>query len=535
MYGVREAISRTGKLARLLAVGFVTIALSGCVIPARFPYLPSILSGGEPASPKKSGAAAANPKGPPERILRSSDIPLRITLSEAILVGLSNNKEFQVERLQPAVTATSEQEAASVFDPLALAEIERTRQRSDQLTVQQEFKASGRVSRFLPTGTTVAAESGALWNTTIPPGTDPNSDWKTYSQVSVTQALLRGAGVPVNLANLRIARLETQISVSQLSGFAQTLAAAIEDGYWDYFLALGQIDIYSRSLSLAQRIVRETQQRINAGQKARSEIYFVKAEASTREQSLIDAKSDMEKTKIKLLRLMSPPSADLWNQQIRLLTQPLIPGDEIEDLPVHVQLAMRMRPDVTEARLKEQQGQLQVVKTSNGLLPKLDLFIMLGRSGYASSFANSLSDITSGSGGLDFITRGQLEIPIGNQQAIAQYNRSTLTLSQQREAIDNLLQLAQQDVLLAYVELHRAKDQMRVSTNTVRLQLEKRDAEMEKYRLGTSSAYSVAQAERDAVNSEVSALQARIAYLKGLTQFYVAEGTLLARRGIRFP
>jgi outer membrane protein TolC len=62
--------------------------------------------------------------------------------------------------------------------------------------------------------------------------------------------------------------------------------------------------------------------------------------------------------------------------------------------------------------------------------------------------------------------------------------------------------------------------------------LEKRKAEIEKYRLGSSTADKVAQAEKDTVTAELSALQARIDYLKGLTQFYVAEGSLLPRRGI---
>ncbi len=173
-----------------------------------------------------------------------------------------------------------------------------------------------------------------------------------------------------------------------------------------------------------------------------------------------------------------------------------------------------------------------MVKTRNGLLPKLDLFIILGRSGYSKTFPKSVSDITAGFGGLDFRAGFDFEIPIGNRKEIAQFDRSVLTVAQQREAIDNLVQLAQEDLLLAYTEIHRARDMMGTAADTVRYNLEKRQAELEKYRLGTSSAYRVAQTERDAVTAELSALRARIDYLKGLTQFYYAEGSLLARRGV---
>jgi outer membrane protein len=518
---------RLKYLAALLSIISMPAFLAGCVLPFRVPFTDKI-----PLKNQSNTAKQVLSKHAPQISSGTtpfSEDPFKVTLSEAVLIGLANNKQLQVDRIEPAKVSTYEQEEVAIFDPILLAEVERNRQRTDRYTQQEEFKATSKVSKFFPTGTTVGAEIGTDWNRSLPnPVT--SSDWQSYAQMSMNQALLRGAGVDVNLANLRKAQVETQISLYQLSGLAQTLTLEIEKSYWDYFYALGQIDIYSRSLTLAQRIVRETQQRINAGEKARSEIFFVKAEAATREQSLIDAKSDLEKTRIRLLRLISPPSADLWNRKLQLMSKPVVMNDWIEDLPVHIRLAMQLRPDVNEARLRETRGELELIKTRNGLLPRLDLFVILGGSGYSASFGDSVNNI--GSKGLEYVLRGQLEIPIGNNKAVAQFNRSRFTVQQEREAIDNLLQLAQQDILLAYVEVHRARDQMRAAATTLKFQLEKRDAEMEKFRLGTSSAYAVAQTERDAVNSEVSALRARIDYLKGLAQFYFAEGTLLARRGL---
>jgi outer membrane protein TolC len=214
------------------------------------------------------------------------------------------------------------------------------------------------------------------------------------------------------------------------------------------------------------------------------------------------------------------------------MTEPSIPKDSVEDLQDHILLASRMRPDINQAKLQEQKGELEIVRTKNGLLPKLDLFIQLGRTGYSKTFSGTLLDYSEGDGGADLLGRLKLEFPFLNRRAKAEYNRSLLEFTKQKEAVENLIQLAQQDVLLAYVEIHRAKDQMRTSSSLIKVQLEKRKAEIEKYRLGSSTADKVAQAEKDTVTAELSALQARIDYLKGLTQFYVAEGSLLPRRGI---
>lgn len=527
--------SWTRQLLFLFLHIFAPLCMSSCILPSRnemLDYLNPVKT--PPLKVDKSNknqteilgktAISDQQKLPTE--------PIAVTLSQAVLTGLSNNRQFQVERLNTPITATAEEEQKASFDPVITADVERSRERSDPRTVSQNFVASAGVSQFLPTGTKLDVELSTSWTKDIPPGNDPEGVWNSRANLSVTQALLQGAGTSVNLATVRQARLDVQISQFELAGLAQTLAADIENAYWDYFLALGQVDIHGRSLALAQRLVKETRERIALGQKARSEIFFFQAEASQREQSLIDAKSSQEKTRLRLLRMISPPGPDLWKRQIKLLTRPIIPKDLVEDVDKQRQLALMLRPDLNEARLLERRGELEIVKTRNGLLPRLDLFIMLGRTGYGKAFPGTLRDYWTGEGGLDFLTRIQLEFPLFNRKAKAKFNKSVLQLAQEREAIENLVQLAQQDVLLAHEEIKRAREQIGAASATVRFQREKREAEIEKYRLGISSAYRVAQTERDAVTSELSALQARIDYLKGLTQSYLADGSILARLGI---
>lgn len=467
---------------------------------------------------------------------------LEVSLPEAIFTGLSNNKAFEVQKFKPPTSSMNESVERAVFDPVAKANVETSREKADQFTVSRGLKISTSVTEFLPTGTTIEVLLGTSYSSRIAPtvsttGTaddDPNLDkaWKTATSVSINQALLKGAGLDTNLVSLRKARVDTQISMYELTGLAQALAAEIENSYWEYFLALMRVDVFERALSLSSRLLRETRQRIAAGEKAASEIYSFQAEESSTRQTLQDAKSSQEKTRLRLLRMISPPSFDIWNRKIALLTRPSIPPDSVEDIASHIQVAMRMRPDLNQARLEEQKGTLEIVRTKNGLLPKLDAFLQFGRTGYAKNFDLTLYDYGTGDVGLDYLARLQFEFPPLNRKAKADYTKSVLDLAKSRDAIENLVQLAQQEVLLAYVEIHRAKEQISLSVDTVKYQREKRDAEIEKYRLGTGSAFRVTQAERDVINSELSAAQARIDYLKGLTAFYVADGSLLARRGI---
>lgn len=172
---------------------------------------------------------------------------------------------------------------------------------------------------------------------------------------------------------------------------------------------------------------------------------------------LINARSALDQTRIQLLNLLSPKGTNTFQRDCSLLDQPATPPTVLDDVSTHVAVAMRMRPDLNETRLAIQRGILEVVKTRNGLLPRLDLFIMLGSSGYADSFRTSSrhvnGDFHDASAGFAFA------YPFGNNDAQAQYQRAQLSRDQASEILANMQQLAEVDVRLAYVEIGRAHEE----------------------------------------------------------------------------
>jgi len=522
-----------------MVAAMAMLALSaGCLVPARGPFddrvgPETILEG------KKEGLPVPTPTESVEKVPSVISVPpggpLELSLPQAILLGLENNREFQVEQLAPSVQRTYEDEEEAVFDPVLRADGGLGRERTKAKTVNRSFGAEAGIFQYLPFGTALDLNVGMDRSLDDPSTQDPEDEYRSYVNLGITQALLRGAGQDVNLASLRQARIDTQASEYELRGLAEALTATIEDAYWDYLLAQEEQAIYTRSLDLANRLIRETRERIDLGQVARTEICFAEAEAAVRQQNLINARSRLQTNRLLLLRLVNPPGKSLWDRELRLLTPPAAPEARIADMGVHIDFALRMRPDLNQARLAVERGDLEVVKTRNGLLPRLDLFITLGRSGYSHSFGNSVRDIGQRDEGLNVLAGFRFEFPPVNRGAKARQERSTLQLAQDQVALENLAQLVEEDVLSARVEIDRAWEQIGASATTVRYQTEKLQAEIDRNRLGKSTMYRVAQAERDLVESQVSQVQARIDYLKSLTRFFLAEGSLLLRRGIEAP
>ena len=192
-----------------------------------------------------------------------------------------------------------------------------------------------------------------------------------------------------------------------------------------------------------------------------------------------------------------------------------------------------MRPDLNQAQLLIQRGDLEIVKTKNGLLPRMDLFIGLGKTGYADSFGRSVGDI--GGDGYDLSAGITLEFPFANREAQARHQRSLLARRQVAESLRNVEDLVREDVESAYIEVQRTRQQVDATAATRRFQEEKVRAETAKFHVGRTTALLVAQVQRDLVASQVAEVAAVTNCLEAQTSLFRLEGSLLVRRGITAP
>jgi outer membrane protein TolC len=304
----------------------------------------------------------------------------------------------------------------------------------------------------------------------------------------------------------------------------------VEKTYWDYALAQERIKIFIESLNVAKKHLRETEERIRIGVLPEIELAAAQAEVALRREDLINARSEMEKIRLQLLRLLNPSGADFWDKDIAILDQPAAPEIKLDEVELHVEVGLRMRSDVNQARLQLEIGDLEIVKTKNGLLPRMDFFINLGKSAYSDSFGESIKNLD----GKNYDIRAgiNLEYPFFNRDVNARHQRAVLNRNQADEAVRNLTQLVQMDVRSAYIEINRAEEQVQATAATRKLQEEKLRAETEKFRVGKSTSFLVAQAQRDLTASQISEIQSIVSYLKALIELYRLEGSLLERRGI---
>ena len=482
-----------------------------------------------PVQPPPSFSEAAVQTGP-ERY--------ELSVEDAVFMALRHNRNLRVQELQPVIADAFVLTERGIYDPELFVNYQYGEE-----SVAETDRGTG--SAFSVDGLDYAAEAGIRQR--LPTGTDVElsvqQDRSVSSRtpeeqearvgLSITQSLLQGFGPAVNMASVRSAELARDASYYELAAFTESLMAEVETTYWQYVLAREQIAIFERSLAVAEQQRNEIETQIEIGTLPQINAAAIRAEVARRNQDLIDARSLAEERRMRLAQLILPRNAPLARTRIEARSVPTVNPEPITDGPERVDLAVQARPDLKEAEMELAQNRLEVVQTRNGLLPRLDFFVDVGKTGYAQSVRRAFDDL--GGETYDATVGSEFNLPLGNRAAKGDALAARASHDQALESLRNLQRVIELDVMLALNEVERLRQQIDATTATVELQRQSVQAEKDRFELGSGTSLQLAQAQRDLLEAEIAHSEAVIQYRIALVDLYLAEGTLLERRGVSMP
>jgi hypothetical protein len=182
---------------------------------------------------------------------------LKLSVTEAIYSAISNNSALNIEKLNPLLLETYIQKELSAFDRNYAASLNERHN-----LVQQYFWSTGTIKENKTTSRKLEMESSQLYKSGNSFKTELDFDressqlfnyqYSTRLGVNWVKPLKKGRGADVNLASLKISKLNLLKSKYELKAFAETLAYNIENLYWDIVLLNIQKKIYKTSLNLSK-------------------------------------------------------------------------------------------------------------------------------------------------------------------------------------------------------------------------------------------------------------------------------------------
>ncbi len=537
---------RAGKCA-LFGVVVLAVGLAGC----RQPYFhddPRLAPGSdslfreiesidleeesETAPVHLDQAAPADP----DTYVVPADAPtIELVLDEVREAALANNLELAVARFNPDIGQESLAAEEAKFDAVltALGSVTKID------TPVSDSSDTTSLRYALTPGVNIPLRTGGFAQLSFP-WTRFDNDVLTSSEVegtdvslSISQPLLRNAGVPVNTASIQVAKLQNRQQEAQTKVTAIRVLANAERAYWAYWARAREVetrhDLYRSSLEQLRRARRLA----DAGIVAEIEIVRSEAGVSRRLDGIIRAENQRRRAERNLKRIMNRPDLPLEGGPALLaITEPRPMGIEL-DVEKLTELAIHHRMDLLDIELQMAVDAIAIGIADNQTLPLVALDFNYSYKGTGREFSDSVDrlldyDLQDWSAGVSF------EIPIGNRAARARLRRAVLQRAQTLSSYDervlqirtelgdslNQLEEAWQRILASRVETLQATRTLageeRVFQAGIRTSTEVNDA---------------AERVADAQSREISALAE---YQIALVDVAFATGTLLGHSRIRW-
>jgi outer membrane protein TolC len=214
--------------------------------------------------------------------------------------------------------------------------------------------------------------------------------------------------------------------------------------------------------------------------------------------------------------------------------QDLVPAEtlvavpEVLDRQESWRRGLQQRPDLAQAKLDLERGELRLKYDKNQLFPQLDLIGQYGYAGSGREFAGAFGQIRTTDNPFWYYG-AQISYPIGN---VAGRNNYKTSKAEKKQA-ELLLKQKEQEILVEIddaVKLVQTAYQRVNATRAARAFAEAAlDAEQKKLENGKSTSFLVLQFQRDLTNARFQEIRALADYNNALATLAFREGNTLER------
>jgi outer membrane protein TolC len=451
-----------------------------------------------------------------------------MTLESAIDLAIRHNRILKYYRLSDEISALSLKQAEFRFLPSAYITGGRNESRNDDLgyTIKKKgLSSSLGFSRALETGGYVSI--GVSSSSSESSNNSGVTNYNTSVGISVSQPLLQGFGIKVNMIPIDRAKAYANVSLLYVKQNLIDLVTAIESQYWDLILVYEDYKIQQQAFKRAKDLLEVNKMLIESGRMAAQEIVQAESDLASREISVAGAENSITLNQVALQsqldlekRLLIRPTTQMNFKPVAL---------KLEDC---LERAFANRPDwaIWQLYLDISRMDLLVAKNSNRYY--------LGSYASVGSDANRTDDFyktTRDAFGFNILTWNiglSFSFPFNKQYLANGYEIARIANDRQEVYVEELRDNIRIDVENAVRLVQYTLNQVGLAQRAKELAAQKLQLEEDKMRVGRSSNFQVISYQRDLTNAQNEELRAIAGYLKALGQLERSMGTTLQKWGM---
>ncbi len=454
-----------------------------------------------------------------------------VTLEEARAWTLRNNLDLRVALIDPVIANQAISFEEGRFDQVFFSNLRRTE--TDQPTStalvgtqieNTNFDAGVRVP--LRTGGTVQVSFPVRETSNNNPFTVLDPAVSTDPAISITQPLLRNAGRRANTHGIRVAALQSGISLARTKLEVIRQLANADRAYWRLYAARRALEVTQQQYELAMAQLERARRRVRAGQDAEIEIIRSEEGVGLRLGDIIVAENGVLQQQRDLKRIVNEPGVNLGDALI------VVPGTDPDPVPYTfkspdlVQQALANRMEMLELELQLAIDESAIAFQRNQALPDFVVDYTYNLSGLGTTLSESLEPIrnsTFSSWSLGF----RFETSLQNQTARASLQEAILRRLQRLSTVEARRLAIEQETLDVIDRLNAGWQRILAARQSVLLAARTLQAEQRQFDVGARTSTDVLDAATRLANAQLEEIRAITDYQIAQVDLAFATGTLL--------
>jgi outer membrane protein TolC len=461
--------------------------------------------------------------------------PVSLTIADVRAAALANNLELRTALVDPAIARANLSAEDAKFEGAFFASARRDDNSvfadlaSGQATSSDSFEAGFNLP--LATGGEIQISSPVTRGADGISFGAPGEDWLAALSLSMSQPLLRGAGVATNTHSIRVAEWQGQIADARTKLEAIRVLANADKAYWNLYSAYRELDVRRAQYEVATKQLERARRRVTQGEAPEIEVIRAESGVGRTLEQIIVADSNLRIRQRALKRLMNRGDLPVSS------ATPLKPASDPNPMGLTLdggvlsEQAVANRMEMLELELQLAIDSSEVDFRRNAALP---LFVV--DYGYnAQGPGTDVGDAYGAIGDADSFNVGlRAEIPLGNEAATSRVQAAILARVQRLATREARRQAIRTEVFDALDALTQSWQRILAARLETVLAARTLAAEERQFDVDLRTSTDVLDASASLADAQSREVAALASYQIALVDLAFATGTSLGAARIRF-
>lgn len=465
------------------------------------------------------------------RIFAADVKKLQLSLSDCLDIGLANNLDIKIAKIESEMKKGDVLIAKSVFDAVLEGKVTYEKDERDSgstiagtKSITNEYEAG--ITKTLPTGTEVSVDysNTRVWTDSIFAANNPLHTGEI--SVSATQPVLKNFFGFIDRSDVKLSKIEVEKAGLEALDRIENKIADIENAYWDLVFAYEDLALKEELLGQAEKLFDIFQKHLVTGLAETTETYETEANVRIRKTELAIARNNLVTASNNLLLLLNKEGDSLV-----LPTQKLLLLDLKADLARSLNEAFAGSRAYRVKKKNLEAKKIKVKMKANSLWPEIDLVGTYAVNGVDRKFEFATGKLTTDK--YPYYYAGvEVSVPLENNYARGEYKKAAL---EKQKAILELVQV-EKDLINAVDEQVRevnlALENATRWEKIKKIQYLKFQEEEKKIKYGRSNSKMIIDYQNDLTLAVISEHKAVLDYYSALINLENAKDMLLEKVGL---